>query len=93
MLHSPLQHLIPPTKTEPDDIPFAQALPTSVELPVDDGHYKSDVFIDDIISVMLDDGEGCLRGAAASLLAIHAVGRPLAASEPVPRNDLLPRKS
>jgi hypothetical protein len=35
-------------------------LPTSVELPVDDGHYKSDVFIDDIISVMLDDGEGCL---------------------------------
>ena len=91
-LHSPLQHLIPKTVTEPDGIPFEQARPMSVTVPDSDGVYKSDVFIDDVISVVLDDDEGCKRGAAASLLAIHAVCRPVSVCEPVPRNELTAEK-
>jgi hypothetical protein len=89
---SPLQHLIPKTVAEPDDIPFEQTLPMSVKIPKSDGSYKSDVFIDDIISVVIDDGEGCKRGAAASLLAIHAVCRPVAVREPIKRNELTAEK-
>jgi hypothetical protein len=91
-LHSPLQHLIPPTSSEPDSVPFAAALPTSVTIPDSDGDYKADVFIDDLISIILDDGAGCKRGAASSLLAIHTVGRPVAAHEPVLRNELTAEK-
>jgi hypothetical protein len=54
--------------------------------------YKLDVFIDDVLSVVLDDGEGCKSGAAASLLAIHAVSRPVAVCEPIPRNKLTAEK-
>jgi hypothetical protein len=78
---------------EPDDIPFEEALPMSIAIPKLDGSYKSDVFIVDVISVVLDDDEGCKRGAAASLLAIHAVCRPvLAVCEPIPRNKLTAKK-
>jgi hypothetical protein len=91
-LHSPLQHLIPPMVSEPNTVPFAQALPTSVTIPHSDGHYKADIFIDDLISVILDDGNGCKTGAAASLLAIHTVGRPVAGHEPVTRNELTAEK-
>jgi hypothetical protein len=55
----PLQHLIPKTVAESDDIPFEQGLPMSVAIPKSDGSYKSDFFIDNVISVVLDDGEGC----------------------------------
>jgi hypothetical protein len=91
-LHSPLQHLIPRTLSEPDTVPFAEALPTSVTIPESDGNYKANIFIDYLISVILDDGAGCKRGAASSLLAIHTVGRPVASQEPVPRNELTAEK-
>jgi hypothetical protein len=42
--------------------------------------------------VAIDDGEGCKRGAAASLLAIHAVCRPVAVREPIKRNKLTAEK-
>jgi hypothetical protein len=87
-----LQHLIPNRVVEPDDIPFEQILPMSVEIPKSDVSYKSDVFIDDVISVVIDDGEGCKRGAAASLPAIHAVCRPVAVHEPIKRNELTAEK-
>jgi hypothetical protein len=61
-------------------------------LPDNEDAHRADVFIDDIISVILDDGAGCRQGAAASLLAIHAVSRPLAADEPVPRDQLMVEK-
>jgi hypothetical protein len=92
-LCSPLQHLIHKTVAEPDNIPFKQTLPMSVEIPKSDGSYKSDVFIDDVISVVIDDGEGCKRGAAAFLLAIHAVCRPVAVREPIKRNELTAEKN
>jgi hypothetical protein len=91
-LHCPLQHLIPRTLSEPDTVPFAEALSTSVTIPESDGNYKADIFIDDLISVILNDGAGCKRGAASSLLAIHTVGRPVASQEPVPRNELMAEK-
>jgi hypothetical protein len=56
------------TVAEADSVPFAQAGPVRVELLQDEGTYRSDVFIDDIILVILDD---------ASLFTIHAVCRPL----------------
>jgi hypothetical protein len=91
-LHSPLQHLIPRMLSEPDTVPFAEALPTSVTIPKSGGNCKADIFIGDLISVILNDGAGCKRGAASSLLAIHMVGRPVASHEPVPRNELTPEK-
>ena len=54
------------------------------------GRYQQ--VIDDVIAVILDDGEGCERGAAASLLAIHAVCRPVAADEPILRDELTAEK-
>jgi hypothetical protein len=91
-LCSPLQHLIPKTVAEPDDNPFEQTLPMSIEIPKSDGLYKSDVFIDEIISVVIDDGKGCKRGAADSLLAIHAICRPVAVCGPIKRNELTAEK-
>jgi hypothetical protein len=91
-LSSPLQRLIPETVHEPDEVPFGQALPSSVHLPDDEGEYKADVYIDDILVAMLDDEMGCERGSAAALLAIHTVGRPLAKVEPVERDELTAEK-
>jgi hypothetical protein len=91
-LYSPLQHLIPPTLDEPDDVPFAQTLPTSVQLPDDDGDYKADVYINDILVAMLGDDEGCARGSAAALLAIHSIGRPVASDEPIAWDELTAEK-
>jgi hypothetical protein len=56
------------------------------------GKYKADIFIDDLISIILGGGAGCKRGAASSLLAIHTVGRPVASPEPVPQNELTAEK-
>jgi hypothetical protein len=78
--------------SEPDTVPFAEALPTSVTIPKSGGNCKADIFIGDLISVILNDGAGCKRGAASSLLAIHTVGRPVASQEPVPRNELMAEK-
>ena len=64
----------------------------SVAIQKSDGSYKSDVFIDDVILVVLDNGEGYKRCTAASLLAIHAVCRPVAVCEPIPRNELTAEK-
>jgi hypothetical protein len=45
-----------------------------------------------VISVVLDDGEGCIKGAAASLLTIHAISRPVAGCEPVQKNEMTAEK-
>ena len=58
------------------------------DLSESDGNYKADVFIDDLICVMLDDGDGCKRGVSSSLLAIRAVTQSVAATEPVPQHEL-----
>jgi hypothetical protein len=63
-----------------------------VTVPTSDGHYKADIFIDDLISIILNNGAGCKWGAASSLLAIHTAGRPLADHKPVPRNNLTAEK-
>jgi hypothetical protein len=57
-LHSPLQGLIPTTISAGDNVPFGQALPMSVALPPGEGTYKADVFIDDVISGVLDNEQG-----------------------------------
>jgi hypothetical protein len=93
-LHSPLQGLIPMTVSASDDVPFGQALPMCVTLPSScEGTYKADVFIDHVISVVLDKNQGCKKGVAVSLLAIHAVTRPVASLEPVAHHEPQPRRS
>jgi hypothetical protein len=82
----PLQHLIAQTVSEPESFPFAKALPTSVTIPKSNGTYKA--VIDNLISIILDDGAGCKQGAVSSLLAIHTVGRPVAIQDPIPWHEL-----
>ena len=44
--------------------------------------------IDDLIASAPDLGDNKDRMSAATLLAIHALGRPVSDSEPLPRDDL-----
>ena len=87
-LHSPLQHLIPKPKDEPDDRKFAQALPTAVQI---DAHKSGqvDCYIDDLTTVTVDMENNWKRGASAVLTAIHIIGRPVDASDPIKRVDLV----
>jgi hypothetical protein len=50
---------------------------------------RSDVFIDDIITVFLDIPENEICAPAAPLLAMHLLGRPVAPDEPVPLPDFV----
>lgn len=86
-LHSPNQRLVPTATVLPDAVPFEPALPMVVDLPPRD-YGVTDAYIDDIPTLVPDLGDNRARGAAAVLLAIHAVARPLAADEPIPRDDL-----
>jgi hypothetical protein len=92
-LHSPLQGLIPTTISAGNDVPFGQALPMATALPPGEGTYKADVFIDDVISVVFDDEQGCKKGAAETLLAIHAIAWPITSLEPVARDELTAENS
>ena len=75
-LHSPLQDELPEDKFLPDDVPFAQALPMVVNIPIE-RHDKADVYIDDKTIITVDVGSNRKQARAALLLAIHVVGRPL----------------
>jgi hypothetical protein len=48
---------------------------------------RSDAFIDDLTTVFLDIPSNETRSPAAPLLAMHLIGRPVAADEPLPRLD------
>ena len=87
ILASPIQHKVPKVEENLDDAPFTQALPLAVSLdPNDKG--KADVYIDDITSVVADIENNAARGEAAVLLAMHLIGRPFDAEDPIKRLDL-----
>jgi hypothetical protein len=50
---------------------------------------KGDQYIDDQIVVAVDIDDIPERATASGPLALHALGRPLSADEPIPRDDLL----
>ena len=86
---SPLQHLIPNyIKDESDTRNFAQALETSVKVEVHENG-QADCYIDDLTTIILDIDKNWKRGAAAVLLAIFLVGRPVDPNDPIKRVDLV----
>ena len=88
MFQSPLQDRIDEDLEEDCGTPFAEALPLHVSIP-DDNKGKADVYIDDITTVTVDINNNVERAAAATLLAIHIIGRPEIKSDPIPRKDLV----
>ena len=86
-LHSPQQRHVGVTELLDNSVPFASAEPLAVSLPADD-QGTVEPYIDDIIAAMLDSPSNRPRLAAATLLAIHTVGRPVTDDEPLPRDDL-----
>ena len=63
---------IPPAKALDEDIPFEQGLEMSIDMPHDTGG-KADVYIDDIISCAVDDGDNLKRLETAPCTVLEAV--------------------
>jgi hypothetical protein len=89
-LYSEMVEMYPPPILLPDSIPFAPARSVAVDLPNDD-QGKVECFIDDDITIGVDDGsERCRkRLIGCAPLALDATARPLAPVEPLPRTLLL----
>ena len=84
----PDSHLIPDPRMINDDIPFEPSLPLIVDIPrCITG--KADVYIDDIISIILDMGDNLAKGKLAAALAVHLVSRHTVDNEPIPRHPMI----
>lgn len=86
-LFSPFQELLPEDEFLPDDIPIAQGLPMIVNPPLAP-YAKNDVYINDDVTVSLEDKEHADRARAGVLLAMHVFGRPNETKEPIKRLEL-----
>ena len=86
---SPLQHLLPDTVDTNTSEPLAKALPLAVKINTNGGRCKSDIYIDDGATIMLNSEENKKKGASAVLLAIHIVGRAFDKEDPLKRKDLV----
>ena len=76
---------------QPTEIKFKQAKDLDVSIPLDTWG-KIDQFIDDGIVIVPDINQNRNRAVQAMLLAIHVLCRPLAADEPILREDCLSLK-
>ena len=90
--HSPDQHLVPPPKFLPHDIPFGQGRELIIDIEVNDKG-THEMYLDDIIGLGIDipHSDNILRSERAPLLAMHTCARPIHASEPIPRQDMAAR--
>jgi hypothetical protein len=89
-IKSPLQDQVPTDKSrsELDERPLNQALPMAVQVNVlDEG--QTDCYIDDLTTTVVDIGDNMKRAAAAALLAIYIVGRPVDERDTIKRKDLV----
>jgi len=87
-LHSPCQKLVPEDSKEDTNIPFATGLPMIVAPPLSP-YAKSDIYLDDDVTVAIDSNANTKRARAGVLLAMHIVGRPNESTpEPIPRFEL-----
>ena len=86
--HSPHISKIPEPLILNDDIPFSPAFQADVHVPPLP-HGKVDGYIDDLIPVVLHEGDNARRAANAVPLAMYILGRPLNPDEPINREDLL----
>ena len=88
-IYSPLQEMYPPHNVLPNDIPYGQARPLAVNLP-DEDHGKCDLFLDDLVAAMVDNGSLSRKRLLAAIpLAIDATVRPIHPHEPLPRTPFL----
>lgn len=86
------EHLVP-REYEVEGAPFGVGIPPAFEERTS-ATSRKDCFIDDIVNVFLDDGQGNLKEGHVVPLAIQAMSRPLASAEeePLPRRPLLAPK-
>jgi hypothetical protein len=91
-LFNPQSLVLPKPKFLPDDIEIAKATELVVDIPVKDTGY-ADVFIDDTFAVAVDlpGSDNIKRLERATLLALHAVSRPLDSEEPIPCHEMAAR--
>ena len=87
-LHSPQQKHVGDPVLLDEAVPFAKAREMIVQLPGSDNDGAVEPYIDDIITAMLDTPLNRQRIAAATLLAIHSISRPVSDDEPLPRDDM-----
>ena len=85
---APNQYSIPPPSTQDESTPFFQSKPLAVYIPVDP-QGKIDMYLYYCITVIPDIGSKRSRGNAEIPLAIHALSRPLAQIEIVPRDEII----
>jgi hypothetical protein len=91
VLFDPISNSLAPPESLPDSIPFETALPTSVEVPVNDLG-KVDIYIDNTIGITPDFDENTTRVSQAIPLTIHSLARPLDQSDKLPRKDIISLK-
>ena len=87
--HSPLQHLLPEPTNKTEGEAITKAMPIAVKVNTNNGKCKSDIYIDDGTTIILDTAENRRRGSAAVLLAIHIVGRAFDKYDPLKRKELV----
>jgi len=88
ILQAPCQKLVPPDAMENMQIPFAKGLPMIVNPPLAP-YAKSDIYLDDDVTVAIASPENTKRARAGVLLAMHVAGRPNSPTgEPLPRQEL-----
>jgi hypothetical protein len=85
---SPLQPKVPKLQQNKDPRPFTKALPTSVQIQISNMG-QTDCYIDDLTTTTVEIGDNTEREAAATLLAIHMIGRPVDNRDPIKRLDLV----
>ena len=68
--------------------PFEPALPTVVTITTEK-HGKTDVYIDDLITITTATDDNIERTNCAAPLSIHVIGRPVDPKETIRRDDLL----
>ena len=88
ILTASFQHQIPPPKSLPESTPYAQSLPTIVDIPNDD-YGKADIYIDDLTTVTVDIGANVTRAHHAPALAVDLLTRPQSTNEPLPRSPMV----
>ena len=84
-LNSPHRSLLPPEEKHQSASHLAKADPLAVDIIATEASMH--VFIDDIITITVDDDHWIDRAKIAALLVIHTLFRPLQPSEPLKRDD------
>ena len=82
--YSKIIHDIPAPVPLPDSIPYAQANELSVDVPLQTGG-KTDVYIDDFITIGLDINDNLERITKAPATVIQAIADNAMHSENIPR--------